>query len=130
MEKIDPSRAGKLKQWDSGSPEAYEEVNDVSENGTVDELLALAAKYPYLKDDIYWRAIRKAEASGDAPRAEKIVADYEGDPKTKQRMLKGSDRIRMWVSMNDEKLEQVQKTLNTLRGTAERIYFLMSVAGQ
>src|SRR4029434_7682693 len=73
---------------------------------------------------------RKAEASGDAPRAEKIVADYDGDPNTKQRMLKGIDRIRMWVSMNDEKLEQVQKTLNTLRGTAERIYFLMSVAGQ
>lgn len=136
MEKVDPSLAYKSKQSVSEEtesnwfPEAYEEVNDVSENGTVDELLALATKYPYLKDDIYGQAVRKAEASGDEERAEKIATDYDGDPDTKQRMLKGIERSRMWAGMNDEKMDQLQQTLSTLPGTVERIDFLMRVAGQ
>jgi hypothetical protein len=136
IEKIDPSRAAKLKQWLPGeresewSPDAYEELNDVTANGTLDELLALATKYPYLKDDVYWRAMRKAETSGDVARAEKIAADYDGDPNTKQRMLKGIENVRMLASMNDEQMEKLQTTLNTLPGTPEKIDFLMNVASQ
>ena len=137
MEKIDP-RAARLKQWVSEeqesesewSPEAYEELAEVSENGTVDELLALATKYPYLREEVYRRAINKAESSGDAERATKIATEFDGDPETKQAMLKSIENNRVWASMNEEKMAQVQRTLNTLPGTMQRIFFLMGVAGQ
>ncbi len=136
MEKVDQSPGATSKQpvsegpevdW---SPDAYEEVSDVSETGTIDDLLALAPKYPYLIDDIYYRAVRKAELSGDMERAKKIATDYARDPDTKRRMLAQLDRAERWASINDEKIAQLQTTLNALPGPWERITFLMSVAGQ
>jgi hypothetical protein len=112
------------------SPDAHEEVSDVSETGTIDELLALATKYPYLLDDIYYRAVRKAELSGDIERAKKIATDYARDPYMKQRMLAQLDRAQRWASINEEKMAELQTTLNALPGTWERINFLITAAGQ
>ena len=117
----------RVPQWLLG---ADEDTTDLLENGTIDELLALANKYPHLKDEWYWRAIMKAEASGDSERAKKIATDYNGNPDTKQRMLKGIERNQMWASMNDEKMAELQKTLSTLPSTRERIHFLANAAGQ
>jgi len=125
-----PSRAATLKHEADWSPDAYLEVSEVAENGTVDELLALATRFPSLIYDIYTRAVRKAELSGDIERAKKIAADYAPDPGMKQRTLAQLDRSQRWASINDEKLAQVQTTLNALPGAWERISFLMSVAGQ
>jgi hypothetical protein len=136
MEKTNSSPAATLKQPASEdpegdwSPDAHEEVSDVSETGTLDELLALTTKYPYLLDDIYYRAVRKAEASGDIERAKKIATDYARDPYARQRMLAQLDRAQSWASINDEKMAQLQTTLNALPGTWERINFLITVAGQ
>jgi hypothetical protein len=133
---VDPTRVARLKQSTSEqsdaewSPDAYEEMNDVNTSGTIDELLALATRYPYLKGYIYRMAVRKATASGDSERAEKIAADYDGDFDTKQLMLKQLERDREWASITDEKMTQLQKTLNALPGPSERISLLMSVAGQ
>ena len=126
------SRATTLKQSaeGDGSPDAYLEVSEVAENGTVDELLALATRFPSLTYDIYTRAVRKAELSGDIERAKKIAADYAPDPGMKQRTLAQLDRSQRWAAINDEKLAQLQTTLNALPGTWERISLLMSVAGQ
>ena len=72
MEKVDPMRAATLKQWAPEStapvwsPEAYGELNDVAQDGTVDEILALAAKYPQIAYDVYWRAMVKADEQDNA----------------------------------------------------------------
>lgn len=126
------TRAATLKQSQEGdwSPDAYLEVSEVAENGTVDELLALATRFPSLIYDIYTRAVRKAELSGDIERAKKIATDYAPDPGMKQRTLAQLERRQKWASINDEKLAQLQTTLNALPGTWERINFLMGVAGQ
>jgi len=128
--------AGGSKQEDAGerAPQwllgADDEIADVMENGTIDEILTLANKYPYLKDEVYWRAIMKAEASNDGERAKKIATDYDGNPDTKQRMLQRIERHQMWASMNDEKIAELQKTLSTFPRTPDRIHFLASAAGQ
>jgi hypothetical protein len=126
-----PSGAATLKQSDEGDwSGAYLEVSEVAENGTLDELLALAARFPSLIYDIYTRAVRKAELSGDIERAKKIATDYAPDPGMKQRTLAQLDRAQRWVSINDEKIAELQTRLNALPSTWERINFLMSVAGQ
>jgi hypothetical protein len=117
MERIDPLRAAQLKHWASKVQEseplrqAYNELSDLDQNGTVDEILALAPKYPQIAGEIYWRAMMKAQASGDVERAQKIATDYDGDPEGRRRMLAQIDRDQMWTTMNDEKLAEVQRRL-------------------
>jgi hypothetical protein len=131
MEKIDPLRSGRLDQSDlDWWPDAFDELNEISENGTLDELLALVTKYPPLSEDIYGRAVRKAEMSGDIERAKRIATDYVRDSEMKRRMLAQLDRAQKWAAITDEKLAQLQTTLNTLPGPWERISLLMSVSGQ
>ena len=137
MAKIDPSRAARLKQWapednadSEWSPEGMNELTDVSENGTVDEILALLPKYPQMEPEIYWRAWERAQASGDLARARKIAMDYRGDPEMRREMLVRLDRAQTWAAMNDEKLEEVQRALVTIPWIQERLTLLLYVANQ
>jgi hypothetical protein len=85
IEKYSPSEAGRLKHW---MPEqqpggftdithAYVELTELTENGTVDEILALRSKYTDAEfhREIYRRAAGKAEYLGDSERARKIATD-------------------------------------------------------
>ncbi len=136
MERIDPLRAAPLKQWAPEVQEwqrygqAFNELSDLSQNGTVDEILALAPKYPQIAGEIYWQAMMKARASGDVERARKIGTDYDGDPEVRRRLLAQIDRDQLWASMNDEKLAEVQRRLNAIPRLQERLWFLVSVANQ
>lgn len=136
MEKVDPLRGAQLKHWAPEVQEqaplrdAFHELSDLSQNGTVDEILALAPKYPQMEGEIYWQAILKAEASDDIERARKIATDYIRDPEKRGRMLARIDREQMWASMNDEKLAEVQRTLSTIPRVQERVGFLLSLANQ
>lgn len=136
MERIDPLRAAQLKHWApevqerAPSREAFNELSDLTQNGTVDEILALAPKYPQIEGEIYWQAMMKAQASGDVERARKIAIDYGGDPEVRRRMLAQIERDQMWASMNDEKLAEVQRRLSTIPRLQERLWFLVSVANR
>jgi len=140
MEKADPLRAGPLKQWASGSQSTewqQDRVENLNEGvleapaaATVDDILALESKYPQLKDQIQWQALKKAEAVGDTERARKIAADFDGDPELKQRMREEIERDQAWASLNEKKLDELQKELNALPGTPEKVGLLFSVAGR
>lgn len=136
MEKIDPLRAAQLKHWGSGvqewgfSREAFEELNDVVQNGTVDEVLALAPKHPRMETEIYWQAMMKAQAAGDTERARKIATDYRGDPERKQHMLAQIDRAQASESMNDEKISEVLRSLSTIPRIQDRVGVLLSLANR
>ncbi len=134
MEKIDPLRAAQLKHW---APEgqqftplrqAYDELRDLTQNGTVDEILALASKYPQMEGQVYWQAMMKAAASGDVARARKIATDYGGSPERQGSMLAQLDRHQQSASMNDEKLAEVERRLSKIPRILERIGFLLDVA--
>jgi hypothetical protein len=97
MENFDQARSARLKQWipvaeaEAFPIAVFNELNDATDFGTVDELLALATKYPDLAEEVQSRALGKAMASGDMERARKIAADYKGDRETRRFMLERLD---------------------------------------
>jgi hypothetical protein len=131
IEKYYTSRAAGLRQWagdgsvNSGSPTVPENF----ENGTVDEILALALKYPHMRDRLHWIAMTKAAASGDVDKARQIIAET---PNEEQRayMLRQLDSVQMWQSMTAEKAAQVQKALSEIHSNDERVQFLLGVASR
>ena len=90
MEKFYPAAAQRFKHWlpQDGSNislrHGYAEVNEISETGTIDEVLSLTSKYPEIEALIRRRAMLMAEAVGDLEKAEKIVTDYNGDPRVRE----------------------------------------------
>jgi hypothetical protein len=136
MEKVDPARAARLKQWapdadSSGwSSEAENELNDLFENGTVDDILALQAKYPQMEAEITWRAWMKAQSSGDIEQARKIATDYRGNPDMRREMLAQLDHLQEWASVKDAKLEEVQHALTTMPRVSDQVTLLLAVANQ
>ena len=123
MEKIDSARAARPS-------EADDELRDLYESGTVDEILALLPKYPQRESEIYWRAWIKAQATGDVERAGKIATDFRGDTNMRRVMLAQVERDQRWASMNDEKLEEVQRVLSTIPRIQDQLALLLNVANQ
>ena len=105
------------------------QVREVIENGTVNEILGLAPKYPEMQGQIYWQAMMKAESSGDVARARQIASD---SPNEEQRryMLAQIDRDQAWKSVNADQMAAIQQRLSSLRNNDERIQFLLYVASQ
>ena len=136
IKKVDPARAAQLQRWQSDYPEqyegsyGYEDLSELAENGTVDEILALRSRYPAIEGQIYWRAIEKARAAGDIEQARKIASDIEGQPEMRQSMLEMIDRDQKIASELKEKQKELQETLAKLRSNEERIQFLVFVAMQ
>jgi hypothetical protein len=141
MESVEPSRATKLKQWapDENSEsqwpsEAYAEfqaeLNDLSEDATVDQILALIPKYPQMTQQIYLAAIEQAMRQGDLERARKIVTDYETESEARQYILSQIDNVEKRTKLNEKNLAEIQQRLAEIPGAYERAIFLMNFASQ
>ncbi len=118
MEKFYPAQARRLSRWaledheyrsdipgqSYSEAQSYSELNYVSTNGTVDEILALRSKYPALSDDILMRAISKADREGDFERAKKLAGSYQGSNPDLQRSLHARLEI---YNMSEEQVEQI-----------------------
>ena len=134
IEKYYSQGAAPLKRWAEGAQNHYPlpmsaQVREVFENGTVNEILALAQKYPDMQGQIYWQAMTKAESSGDIATARQIASD---SPNEEQRryMLAQIDRDQAWRSMNADQMAAIQQRLSNLRNNDERIQFLLYVASR
>lgn len=94
VEKYAPSRTAELREWSQAvertlDPQAkmYQDMQKVSQNGTIDEMLAMAAKYPpEFQPQLYQNAAWKAFTSGDTTRA-KEIAEMMPDPVQRRHML-------------------------------------------
>lgn len=134
IEMVDPLRAGNLKHWtnsnyhSSSLNEAFNELYELSQNGTVDEILALASSYPELEGNFRWQAMLKAAESGDFDRAQRIATDYAGDSEFKARMLAQVERYQKWATMNAELMAEFQRRLSLIRNVRERIWALLQLA--
>lgn len=132
MQKVDPLRSAKLKHFESSrefhQSEGDYELSEVYQSGTVDEIIALAEKYPDIKRQAYWHAIEKAQTSGDIERARKLVNDYIDDPEERSEALKRLDRAKAWATLNSERLAEVQSILARMPRVQERFWYLLSVA--
>jgi hypothetical protein len=97
MEKFYPFEARRLKHWATERDEpsldvrnGYTELDELAREGTIEEVLALASKYPEIEGSIRLRAMWMAESAGDLEQAQKIAANYNGDPDVRQAL---NDRV-------------------------------------
>lgn len=137
LQKVDPLQAAQLKQlaesdrqtWED--PHArYAEVQEALDSGVLDDVIALAEKYPEMKNEIYRRAVNRAQADGEIERARKIANSFNGDPEVRQRLLAGIDETVRRASLTDEQLARVQTELDKIPRTRDRIGFLADMANR
>ena len=135
--KIDPRRAAELKRWEPERGEyselplqaSYSELYE--QEATVDDILALASRYPAMDaETIYWRAAVKAQSNGDFEQARKILSDFNGDPERKQMMLARIDENRARLTLDEEKVTEALKGLNEVPQAQSRVFLLMSLANK
>lgn len=133
--KANPSRARQFEAWkvDSegyyGQASPYSELEEAATEGTVDDVLALTAKYPQMEDDIRWRAFRKARYDNDLEVAQKIASGSR-DSEWKKKMVAEMESVQAQSSLDKEKLAEIQKHLDELKGTVAKVRFLVSIASQ
>ncbi len=135
IKKVDPARAASLKHWTPEEGEfegqsAYEELNEVAQDGSVDEIVALAKKYPQSEEMIYYRAMQKARESGDAEQVRKIANDYTGNPAFKQSLIEMIDRQEKMTATIRAHLKEIEGELDKMRSNEERVQFLIFVSAQ
>jgi hypothetical protein len=135
--KIDPRRAAQLKRWAPEREEyiegeypsaSYYELDEVAEDGTVEEILALAPRHPELEEAIYWRAAIKARTDGDFERARKIISDYRGDAEKRKVMLARLDEDQARLAVSEERLTEVLKGISEIQQPLARVSTLLTLA--
>ena len=124
-------RSAGLKQWQSEeseeSPFNWQELNEADESGSIDDLLALAAKYPAMRGTIYERAFMKAQMNGDRDRARAIV-EQTPDSMERKSMLEILESQDKFVAAFKESLKDIDKTLDALKGMDQKFDFLLRAA--
>lgn len=137
MEKVDPGRAARLRRWASSDNDGAMdwdgyliELGSMQQEGTAEDILNLAAKYPQQSGHIYWQAVAKALAGDDWEKARKIAGDFNGNPEFRQQMLNEIDQRQKDAATNEQRLANIERTLNTIPKTPERIEFLLAAANR
>jgi hypothetical protein len=126
-------RAASLKSWTPNDEDApasepwWQQINELTEKGTVDEILAFVEKYPDSKYQLSYPAVRKAEAAGDYARARQLATDLGGEWQSKLLLAQiAQDEKKSLV--NPEDPASVQQTLSTFGTNEKRIDFLVEMA--
>ena len=132
--KID-SRASRLKQWpiyeegDYSYAFAMDEINDLVEEGAMDQLEAIASKRPELQDLIASRAIEQAMQSGKYEEAGKYVDRFVTDAETKKEMREHLVNQQKFVEGYFANLEEAKKEIEANPDTRLRVVQLMMMSG-
>jgi hypothetical protein len=116
VDKYAPARAAELREWSQGvertldpSAKMYQEMRRISEKGTVDDMLALASKYPpEFQNMLYQNAAWKAVSSGDTARA-KEIADKIPDPVQRRQVTDQIDNQAARAAEGDNKVVEAHR---------------------
>jgi hypothetical protein len=105
--------------------------NSLLEKGTIEELLAAAAKAPErMRDMLYSQAGWKAMSAGDAERARRIVNDNVRDAADRERMLESIERALLWQAVQKERLDEARRSIARIKSKDERVLMLCGMARQ
>jgi hypothetical protein len=103
--------------------------SELLEKGSVDELLAEAAKAPEgVRDALYQQAVMKLMEEGEEARARQIIDERIKDPEQRKQMLSQVDELAVRKAAEQGKIEQTRKLLATLRTNEERVMALAQLA--
>ncbi|HEX7530385.1 MAG TPA: hypothetical protein VF333_04520, partial [Pyrinomonadaceae bacterium] len=120
IEKYAPARTAALRQWSQNAERSfdpnvrmYQELNRAAQDGTVEDILALAPRYSAeLQVQIYSQAAWKALASGDVTRARQIITDLISDPVQRKQMLAQIDNQSLEMAISQDKIADVRQVLS------------------
>jgi hypothetical protein len=137
IQRVNPARAAQLERW-KGNGEyyyyyqvsPYSELDETAKESSIEDVLALTAKYPRLENEIRWRAFRKALYDRNLEAAQKIANENNGRPEQQKQMLAELGSYKEQAVIDEQKLANVQKSLGEIKGTAEQAIYLISVADE
>lgn len=136
FEKYTPAKVGAIKQWsrrlektqDPGSA-LYRELSEISQKGTVEDLLELVGKN--LKEhhsQIYQHAAQKAVMNGDAARALQIINEFIPEGSERAQMLEQINQQAFWACLNANKVAEAVQVLERIQGVEQKFHLLLALA--
>jgi hypothetical protein len=136
IEKYAPARTAAVRQWSQNAERSfdpslkmYQELNRAAQDGTVEDILALAPRYSgELQVQIYSQAASKALASGDATRARQIITDLISDPVQRKQMLAQIDNQSLEMAISQDKITDVRQVLSRMKQVDRRVQILVRLA--
>ena len=136
VDKYVPGRAAALRQWSQNAERTfdpnsrmYQELNRVTQNGTVEDVLALATRYSgQLQTEIYQQAAWKAFSSGDVNRARQIISDFIPDPIQRRQLLANFDNQSLETAISEDKIADAKQLLGRVKPLGQRVQILTRLA--
>ncbi len=135
LERFD-SRAAQLKHLRSTGqvsyevPTALQQLSDLLEDGTTDEILAAASEYPEHADVAYSKLIERALQVDNFERARAIVTTHIADPEKRKFMLAHVEIYEKRAARNQPSLAEIEEKLSAITQPLQRIEFLLMSAHQ
>ena len=135
--RIDSARAAQLKQWEpqggySGQMPmpSYYEIQELVADGNIEEIFALASQYRDTEFAVYLQAVTLAKEKSNFELARKIASDPRVTPSGQRMLLARLNEDEARASLNEEKLQEELKYLNSFPQAKDRVSFLMSLANR
>jgi hypothetical protein len=136
VDKYAPGRAAALRRWRHTTQQAMDpnarwnqELNDLAQSGTVDQILALTNKLPAeYQSQVYERAAWKAFTDGDVNRARQLVFEFVKDPAQRRNLLEQFDNQSVWNNLSQNKIAEARQMLSRVKNVEQRMNMLMSMA--
>ena len=135
VEKYAPSRTAELREWSQAvertlDPQVkmYQEMQKITQNGTVDEMLALAAKYPpEFRSLLYQNAAWKAGTAGDAARAREI-AEMISDPAQRRQVIDQLENQTASAAEGNNKIIEARRLVDKAKTVTQKLEIILRTA--
>lgn len=135
VDKYVPARSAELREWSQTvertldpQMKMYQEMNRLSQNGTTEEMLALAAKYPpEYRAVLYQNAAWKAVNSGDLARA-KEIAEMISDPIQRRQTMDQIENQSVRAAEGNNKTVEARRLIEKAKNLSQKIDVILQAA--
>ena len=135
VEKYLPSRTAELREWSQAvdrtlDPQVrmYQELNKLSQNASVDEMLATASKYPpEFRNLLYQNAAWKAVSSGDSARA-KEIAEMIADPVQRRQTIDQLENQTARAAEGNNKIIEARRLVDKTKNLNQKVEIILQTA--
>lgn len=135
IEKFAPMRASALQEWSrmversfDASTRMYTELNELSQQGSIDDILAMKARYP---DETHMainqQAVWKALNSNDYERAKQLAKDIS-DPMQRQQLLAQIEQHLALKAAGENRVADARRSYAKIKQPEQRIQVMMQLA--
>ena len=136
LERFAPGRAQSLRDWTrmvertfDPNTRMYAELNELSQEGSIDDVLALTSRYPEeLHLQIQHLAIWKAVNSGELDRARQMTKEMIKDPLQREQMMNQIDNNLAWRSTNEGPVGEARRLWSKIKQPEQRIQIMTQLA--